>query len=142
VCTLEGAVELRTAGGTSAGFAHDGACLCLLWESHFLRATGGTDDEQAECLGRWRERERLVRGIRTPPEESPEEWADLVSEFESAMRIVDADDKLATAWLECGDLVRKLSDIGGLYAAQRNELAVAVGEAKYWKKRATMGAKK
>ena len=67
VCRLVGAVELRTAGGTSAGFAHDGACLCLLWESHFLRATSGTDDEQAECLGRWQARRREVRGERALP---------------------------------------------------------------------------
>ena len=67
VCTLDGAVELRTAGGASAGFAHDGLCLCLLWESHFLRATGGTDDEQADVLARWQARRREVRGERALP---------------------------------------------------------------------------
>lgn len=63
VCGLEGGKRLVTAGGEDLGCAHDGECLGLLWESHFLRATGGLEHEHAEVLWRWQRRRAQVAGL-------------------------------------------------------------------------------
>lgn len=62
VCSTEGARELRTAGGESLGHAHDGECLALLWESHFLRVNDGAEWEHAEVLWRWQRKAAQVAG--------------------------------------------------------------------------------
>ncbi len=62
VCGLDGAKKLTTVGGEHLGHAHDGECLGLLWESHFLRVTGGLEHEHAEVLWKWQRRRAQVEG--------------------------------------------------------------------------------
>lgn len=70
------------------------------------------------------------------PSSHDEVTADLLSDLEVAMRIIEADDKLNAAWDECKALARKLADLEGLYSAKCVELATMTKEAKRWKKRA------
>ena len=75
VCGREGAKQLTTHGGTHLGHACAEVCTGLLWESHFVRATGGDDYEHALVLWHWKGRAADVRGIpfREPPPTSPAE---------------------------------------------------------------------
>ena len=71
-----------TQGGTDYGSACRGTCAVLLWEAHFVRATGGTEDELALCVWKWRRRRAEVagRGFAEPmPEtEADAEWRRLL----------------------------------------------------------------
>lgn len=73
VCSLEGAKQLKTVAGEHLGYAHDGECVALLWESHFVRVTGGSEWEHAEVLWRWQRQAAAVAGLpfTTPPPLSP-----------------------------------------------------------------------
>ena len=62
--------DWETRGGTRYGMACRGECAGLLWEAHFLRATGCTDDEMDLLLWRWRRRRAEVQG-QDFPEPSP-----------------------------------------------------------------------
>lgn len=53
-----------TRGGTDYGMACRGECAGLLWEAHFIRATSGSEEDQALILWRWRRRRAEVEGRR------------------------------------------------------------------------------
>ena len=65
VCRLDDNSVRRwhTAGGADYGSAHAGECAGLLWEAHFLSATGATEDDQSLMLWKWRRRAAEVAGV-------------------------------------------------------------------------------
>jgi hypothetical protein len=65
-----------------------------------------------------------------------ERMADLVAEYEAALKIIEGDDKLSAAWDECKTLTRKYEQLEGLYKATCIELAEMTREAKRWKRKA------
>lgn len=67
--------EHRTISGTRYGMACVGECQGLLWEAHFVRATGGDDYSHALILWGWRRRRAEVEG-RTFLEEPPKSKAE------------------------------------------------------------------
>lgn len=74
--------EQVTLGGTRYGMACPGECQGLLWESHFVRATGAKPYECALVLWGWRKRRCEVEGKpfneeppKSPAEKSSERWA-------------------------------------------------------------------
>lgn len=69
-------------------------------------------------------------------EDAGERMADLVAEYEAALKIIEADDKLSAAWDECKTLTRQLEQLDGLYKATCLELAVMTKEAKRWRRKA------
>lgn len=77
VCGSEG-LEVRehvTAGGERYGMPCPGECSGLLFEAHFIRATGGDEHEHALVLWRWRRRRAEVEGrtfLERPPESAAE----------------------------------------------------------------------
>jgi hypothetical protein len=62
VCGRPATRELRTVGGTYLGRYDEDACAALLWEAHFLRATGAPEWEHAAVLWAWRRRRAEVEG--------------------------------------------------------------------------------
>lgn len=66
-----------TLGGTDYGAAHPGECAGLLWEAHFIAATGQSEHEHALILWRWKRRAAEVANapFTTPPPTSPAEAA-------------------------------------------------------------------
>lgn len=75
VCAVEGARPLVTVGGEALGHAHDGECVALLWEAHFLRVTEAPEHEHAEVVWKWQRKRAQVEGRRftEPPPTSPAE---------------------------------------------------------------------
>ncbi len=79
--------EWETAGGTRYGMACRGECAGLLWESHFVKATKGTDYDYACILWQWQRRRAQVEGRvfvlpypKTTAEVVLERWAASFSE--------------------------------------------------------------
>lgn len=76
-------MEQETAGGTRYGMACPGICQGLLWESHFVRATGGDEYEHALILWHWRRRRAEVQGrtfAEAPPKSAAERELDTLIE--------------------------------------------------------------
>lgn len=75
VCDRAGeARALTTLSGKHLGHACPGECEALLWESHFVKAAGGTEYEHALVAWQWRCRRCDVEGKPHPPmPESPSE---------------------------------------------------------------------
>jgi len=85
---------------------------------------------------------------RKPPEPEPEHvdleqtsddadrMADMVRDYEAAMKIIESNDAVTAAWDEVQDLMRKLADMTRLYEAKCGELAEMTREAKRWKRKA------
>jgi hypothetical protein len=67
----------HTVGGTDYGSAHPGECAGLLWEAHFIAATGQSEHEHALILWRWKRRAAEVAGapFNAPLPVSPAEAA-------------------------------------------------------------------
>lgn len=66
VCGRPGARAERTIGGVFYGnacTAEGGQCLGLLWEAHFVKATGGSQYEHECILWHWRKRRAEAEGI-------------------------------------------------------------------------------
>jgi ParB-like chromosome segregation protein Spo0J len=61
---------------------------------------------------------------------------DLVIEFESLLRIVEADDKLAEAWHAVKAAQQSLAQMTAMYEGKCRELAEMTKEAKRWKRKA------
>lgn len=69
-------------GGTRYGMACRGECSGLLWESHFVKMTGGGEYELAVILWQWQRRRAEVAGAafllphpKTQAEVQLERWA-------------------------------------------------------------------
>lgn len=77
VCGSAQAVEHRTTGGESYGFACVGVCDGLLWEACFNRAISAPPHEHALTLWRWKRHRAEVTGAPfvTPAPDSPGEIA-------------------------------------------------------------------
>ena len=62
--------DWETAGGTRYGMACRGEHAGLLWEAHFIKATGGTADALELLLWRWRRARAEAEGrafVEPPP---------------------------------------------------------------------------
>ncbi len=68
--------------------------------------------------------------------DNAQRMADLVGDFEAAVRIIESDDKVAEAWAEVKTLSTKLEEMTRLYDAKCRELATMTSEAKRWMKKA------
>lgn len=62
--------------------------------------------------------------------------ADIVAEYESLLRIVEADDKAAEAWAEAKAMAAKCDEWRRMYEAKCAELAATQKEARRWMRRA------
>lgn len=62
--------------------------------------------------------------------------ADIMADHEMAMRIIEADDKLAEAWGEAKAARAELAQLNELYNAKCQELATMTREAKRWMRKA------
>lgn len=72
-----------------------------------------------------------------PEEDSPSErMADIADDYEAALRIIEADDKVAEAWQCVKDLRAKYDELERLYTAQRQQLSDMTREAKRWQRKA------
>lgn len=69
-------------------------------------------------------------------DDAHERMADLAADYEAALKVIESDDKLATAWDEVKALTAKLADLNRLYDAKCGELATMTKEAKRWKRKA------
>ena len=74
--------EWLTVDGTRYGMACRGECAGLLWEAHFVKATGAGEYELAVILWQWQRRRAEVEGIafvlpypKTQAEAQLERWA-------------------------------------------------------------------
>jgi hypothetical protein len=75
VCRRPDAKPLTTIRGSHLGWACAEICTGLLWQSHFVRATGGSPYDHALVLWEWKARAADVNGVpfKEPPPESPAE---------------------------------------------------------------------
>ncbi len=84
--------------------------------------------------------EKRVKAVVDAPEEvdsgDAERMADMVRDYEAALKIIESDDAVNAAWDEVRDLTRKLADMTRLYEAKCGELAEMTREAKRWKRKA------
>lgn len=73
VCGKDGAKEWSSSSLTVFGRAHEGICFALLWESHYVAATGGSEHDHAFVLWQWQRRRAEVEGrlFTEPPPLSP-----------------------------------------------------------------------
>ena len=78
VCLGPGATKRHTAGGTYYGAACE-ECHGILWEAHFLEATGAGEYDRALLAWQWRRRRAEAEG-RTFLDEPPKSPAELVLE--------------------------------------------------------------
>lgn len=62
--------------------------------------------------------------------------ADLVSEFEAMVRIIEADDRLSEAWAAVKAAQQSLEQMTAMYDGKCRELAEMTKEAKRWKRKA------
>jgi hypothetical protein len=69
-----------------------------------------------------------------PPDD--DRMADIADDYEAALRIIEADDKLAEAWQCVKDLRAKYDELERLYTAQRQQLSDMTREAKRWQRKA------
>lgn len=99
-------------------------------EAEGARVTARLESSGAE----WQE--KLERKAEPTPEQAAElddtheRMADLAADYESALRIIEADDKLAAAFAEVKTWREKYAQLERLYDAQRAELATMTKEAK------------
>lgn len=67
VCGRDGAVRQETVSQTFYGNAcaldDGGRCLGLLWEAHFVKATGGSQYDHESILWHWRKRRAEIEGV-------------------------------------------------------------------------------
>ncbi len=75
-----------------------------------------------------------------PEESDAERLADLADELEGLRRVVEADDKLAAAWLEVKSMRAKHDALEKLYLGKCEELRQAQREAKRWMRKAEAAA--
>ncbi len=99
-------------------------------------------------VGEWRDRvsaegERVTARLEaiggqqpTPKGDDADDQAEEIAEnYEAALRIIDADDKLREAWLLLAEAKKDHDITRLLYKNQRVELATATKDAKHWKRK-------
>ncbi len=77
-----------------------------------------------------------------PEPDDAERMADLIADFEAAMKIIEADEQLSAAWAEAKAVRAQLTQVTAMYDSKCAELATMTREAQRHMRRAQALEKK